>query len=1401
EWDKLISLYKRFLRKYSRDTHLDPDVEYQLSLKIAEIYEDHFNDIYRATRAYAQILESHPEREEIAERLDVMRERESQIVAEVEELKKRLGQTSLVSEVVALNTKIGTILYTHGDLEQASKFFQENRTLDRTHVDSLHLLQAIYERMNKWRELKDVCEAELAQPIDAERRLHLLKKLGEINEKYLGDIQETFEKYEEALTLDPNDVEIIKALQQIYSDLHRWQKYVEFLRREAALTEEPSALIPLLFEIGVTLHEKLGRTDDAVRSLNQLLTYDRKHLRGLNVLEKIFRKAQRWKELTDILATKAQLITDPVARSKIYQSLGEFFEEKLSNPRLALENYIVSFLCNKANTAAFKALERLYQEQQNWEDILGIYETAIEESEKGGHGDYNLEELYVKKGQVELFHLGFFQESIESFRKGLAINPLNDTCFGSLKTIFLQHQEWEKLFDLYEQRAFHEATDARKIALYYEMAELCENRLRSKNLAIEYYQRILEHDRFQENAFLALEKHYQALQRWEELVRLYQLRLTVARNGEDVLQYNQKISAIYEKRLREFEKAIYYARKMLNVAPANNQALRILSRLYELNKMWDELIEISLREVKITTDTKERAYIYFRIGSLIETQIRDDEEAIKYYREAVKCDEKCFPALHGIREIFYRKGQWERVIHYLQQENALWEGAKEKSSILYRIGEIYLEQLAERDLAIEAFEKAIKVHPENAVALQALLNLYFDDQRWDKAVEVARALTENAADQLTETQKAEAFFKRGTIARKLNFLFEAADSFKISLEFNPAHPDALASMAELYVSKNVDTAFNEIFFRLEKTFIEQQSTNELARLYRYKGKAAESDYQLEDALEYYRAALKIEPQGMEFLESLVEFFTKLRDFDAAIQAISAFVQQTTNRESQIRCYSMLAHIYGDFLERHSDAVSAYRELLRLNPQDTDALFRIAQHLYVKGEFDEALITINQVIERAKTSASERQQSLYYFYLGRIMEAVFGDETVSLEYYLQARDLDRKNVQAVVAAARIYQKSKDWKNFEKLFRVTVPVMGRKLPQEVQIPLRLFFAEGFINKGDFSIAAEEYEAILAMDAGHIETNLALSALALEHLGNVELALKHLSAVAHRDVTQIKAFHKIGRTYKMQSFFDKAFCTFKLLEFYQSARRDELEFIRENQSRIIERRLNPLKAITPEIFDSFIHKDDEKSNMFKEIWESLEEYLVHNFLLPSMDAPLPKREATSPRNHPVLKKLVEHVHQLLNVEEADIFIRPGARTDICLEKNIKWGIILSEKFLTEKYTTNEQIFLLGRMYATQLEAHNILLKLSRDELDGLYQLMVDIVQTYLEDKAGFAVKFVRIPKRMVTKLEAIVEKYDIKEIDKLKLPDFHRIADNADQTRTRVGHIISGDIAASLGALMKL
>lgn len=1400
EWDKLISLYKRFLRKYSRDTRLDSQVQYDLSLKIAGIYENNFNDIFRASRAYAQIQESFPDKAEITEHLDTLTRREQEVHRQIQTLHDRLRQTSAVSDVVQLNAEIGNIYYTHGDLANAAKYFQENRTLDKSHTGSLHKLQEIYSRSRRWKELKDIYEAELQRVTEKERRLFLLKALGEIYEKHLGDIQETFEKYEEALTLDPHDLEIIKALQQIYSDLHRWNKYVEFLKREVDHVEDPQQLLQLYYEMGVTFHERLNDLDGAVECFSQVLAYDRKHLRALNSLEKIHKQTHRWKELTDVLATKAQLVTDPIQRSRIYQSLGTYFEERLSNVRAALENHIVAFLCNKNNRAAFKSLERIYQEQQNWEDILGIYETAIDEVEKHGTKHYDLEKLYVKKGQVELFHLGQYNEAIASFRKGLQINPLNETCFGSLKTIFLQHRDWDNLIDLYEQRAIQQHTDARKVTLYYEVAELCESRLRDTELAVGYYERILELDRFQEDAFKALDTHYQALHRWEDVIRLYQLRLTVARNGEDVLVYLQKISGIYEKKLREFEKAIYFARKMLQVAPANSTALRILSRLYELNKMWDELIEISLREVRITTDFKEQAYIYFRIGSLIETQIKDDEEAIKYYREAIKCDEKCFPALHGIREIYFRKEQWDRVIEFLQVENQLWEGEKEKSSILYRVGEIYLEKLYDVEQAIESFEKAIEVHQENTSALQALLRLYFEDDAWPKAIEVARTLTEKASGLLTDSQKADAFYKRGVIARQLSFMLEAADSFKIALEYDPAHADALRCVAELYVSKQIETSFQGVFFRLEKTFLDQNKQAELARLYRYRGLVAESDYHIDEALQYYGKSLELMPSELEYLFSLVNFYVKLRQWPNAISEITQFLKGCAEKSDLSKCYALMARIYGDFMEDHEQAIGCYRELLRLNPNDTRALFSIVQHQFVLAQYDEALITINQVIERAKTSGSTAEQSLYYYYLGRVMQAGFGDEEISLEYYTRARNLDRQNVQAIVGAGRVYQRNKDWKNFEKLYRTTIPALAKHAHLATQIPLRMFFAEGFIGKGDYSIALEEFESILALDPTNVETHYALSTLALEHLSNVDLAIKHLSAVAERDVTSLKAYHKIGRTYQMQSFQDKAYCVYKVLECFMATRAPESKFLHEYQDRIVERRAHPQNAITAEILQDFIREPLPQRSAVKEVWDSLGEYLIQHFLLPTLAEPLPKKDAVSAKSNRALATLLDHIYGLLQVEPIDIYVRNGVSSDISLEKTLKWGIILSEDFLSEKYTANEQIFLLTQHIATQLEADSLLLKISRDELDGLYQLMLDIVRTFLDDKTTFALRFAKMPKRIISKLETVVEKHAINDAEKLKLEEFHALVDCANQTRARVGHTVAGDIVASVSALLR-
>lgn len=103
--------------------------------------------------------------------------------------------------------------------------------------------------------------------------------------------------------------------------------------------------------------------------------------------------------------------------------------------------------------------------------------------------------------------------------------------------------------------------------------------------------------------------------------------------------------------------------------------------------------------------------------------------------------------------------------------------------------------------------------------------------------------------------------------------------------------------------------------------------------------------------------------------------------------------------------------------------------------------------------------------------------------------------------------------------------------------------------------------------------------------------------------------------------------------------------------------------------------------------------------------------------------------------------------------------------------------------------------------MEADGLLLKLGRDELDGLYQLMLDITRTFLDDKTSFAVRFAKMPKRIIGKLETILEKYAINSTEQLKLEEFHTLVTCADQTRARVAHTVTGDVVASLRALAQL
>src|SRR6185503_11063561 len=98
-------------------------------------------------------------------------------------------------------------------------------------------------------------------------------------------------------------------------------------------------------------------------------------------------------------------------------------------------------------------------------------------------------------------------------------------------------------------------------------------------------------------------------------------------------------------------------------------------------------------QIRIVNDRAQKAILYFKCGSVMEAKFGKEDDAIRYYDAAVKTSPSCLPALHGLRDLYIRKADWQRVTQTLELEAKLWTDDKERAGIYAHIGQIYREKL------------------------------------------------------------------------------------------------------------------------------------------------------------------------------------------------------------------------------------------------------------------------------------------------------------------------------------------------------------------------------------------------------------------------------------------------------------------------------------------------------------------------------------------------------------------------------------------------------------------------------------------------------------------------------------------------------------------------------------
>ncbi|MCE2557673.1 MAG: tetratricopeptide repeat protein [Acidobacteria bacterium] len=347
---------------------------------------------------------------------------------------------------------------------------------------------------------------------------------------------------------------------------------------------------------------------------------------------------------------------------------------------------------------------------------------------------------------IALLELGRFKEADGALRRALAINPRDLDANQNL------------------------AESMRKQGRYDEAAE--------------QFRRVLQIDGNYALAWAGLGQTQYDSGRYEQAIDAVNRALSLNPDSPQIATFHFLLGRASREagRLRTAEQSLLRAAEL---TPDETEALRALATLYLRMGRLDDARAIAARAEQIKPGSP--ATLHTR-AEVLRRQRRYDE-AIAAYREALEIDSKSASVHAGLGLALFELQRHEEAIGSLERALTIDPDLPEASS-MHRVTGQALQELGRLEAAVTRFERALELEPRDAVALDHLAFIRFNEGRHEEALGLYRALIE------TEDGNATAHGNMGITLLNLGGYAEAVQSLERSLALDPDQATARAALAE-----------------------------------------------------------------------------------------------------------------------------------------------------------------------------------------------------------------------------------------------------------------------------------------------------------------------------------------------------------------------------------------------------------------------------------------------------------------------------------------------------------------------------------------------------------------------------------------------------------------------------
>jgi tetratricopeptide (TPR) repeat protein len=695
--------------------------------KLGELAEDQLNDLADAERHYQAALAIDPALMAAIRGLDRIFNRTGRYGELLENLARQVTLAATPRQRINLYERIAGI---HDeeflDHDKATAALEKVLELDGSHEGAMTALMRHYRALDRWDEVNDLYDRMLRVTTDEKRRVELLLAQGRVLLEQIGSPERARLAYENVLYIEPGNAQALQTLTQLRAATGDAMAALKAVESLAEKTDDGEQRAELWIRAAKILEEH-GDRDGAIARYKLALDAQATSSAATTGLRAAYLARGDAQSAADLVDWEIRHTDGKLAKARLYCELAELRRDKLGDRAAAREAASRALDFDPMNVGALLIMGDLAFEAGSFLETathFGQLATRVELLDKS-HAKRMLIRYIDALGRS-----GSTEKAKTTVNALLELAPDDPEALLRAARVRLDAGDGAAAADLYARvRTHDEALSAEQrleTLLGHGKALRAAGRAAEGVAALEEAAD-LSPDSVDPIHELALS--YEALSKWEDLVRVKQRRLDLVQ-GDERVTLLLEIGEILATHVKDATRAAKTLMAALDERPDDRRVLTRLMKLYSEEKDWQKLVDVVLKLAEGVEDKKQKAKYVHTAAVVSAKQVGDLDRAIEYFDQVMQLDPDSEKALLESIEIRAQKGDHEGLVEYLNiaLERAEKAGDRERQvELLERLATAYDEHLDRLEEAILALERAHRLDPDKVSRIERLADLYGRD--------------------------------------------------------------------------------------------------------------------------------------------------------------------------------------------------------------------------------------------------------------------------------------------------------------------------------------------------------------------------------------------------------------------------------------------------------------------------------------------------------------------------------------------------------------------------------------------------------------------------------------------------------------------------------------------------